>query len=78
MKLKVYSTDGCSRCEQVIDKLFATSLGDGIELTVVDVSFHEDLLVKYGPDIPVLEIENRLLRSPFDNEEMMAFLNSAM
>ena len=78
MKLKVYSTDGCSICEQVIDKLFGTSLGEGIELTVVDVSFHEDLLAKYGSDIPVLEIENRLLRSPFDDEEMMAFLNSAM
>ena len=78
MKLKVYSTDGCSICEQVIDKLFETPLGEGIELTVVDVSFHEDLLVKYGPDIPVLEIENRLLRSPFDDEEMMGFLNSAI
>ena len=78
MKLTVYRTNGCSICEQVIDKLFGTALGDGIELTVVDVSFFEDLLVKYGPDIPVLEIENRLLRSPFDDEEMMAFLNSAM
>ena len=78
MKLKVYSTGGCSICEQVIDKLFETPLGEGVELTVVDVSFHEDLLAKYGSEIPVLEIENRLLRSPFDNEEMMAFLNSAI
>ncbi len=75
MKLRVYSTESCSLCEQVIEKLFGLSLCDGIELTIVDVSLDEDLLSKFGKDIPVLEIDNQALRSPFDDVAMMRFLN---
>ena len=75
MKLRVYSTESCSLCEEVIEKLFGLSHGDGIELTIVDVSSDEDLLSKFGEYIPVLETDNEVLRSPFDDEKMMLFLN---
>ena len=64
-------------CEEVIEKLFGLSHGDGIELTIVDVSLDEDLLSKFGEYIPVLETDNEVLRSPFDDEKMMLFLNTS-
>ena len=77
MKLKVYSTESCSLCEQVIEKLFGLTHGDGIELTIVDVSLDEDLLSKFGEYLPVLEMGKEVLRSPFDDERMMLFLSTS-
>ena len=75
MKLKVYSTESCSLCEQVIEKLFALTHAYGIELTIIDVSLNDNLLSGYGEHIPVLEIEDKVLRSPFDDERMRLFLD---
>lgn len=74
MKLKVYSTESCSLCEQVIEKLFALTHSYGIDLTIIDVALDDDLLSRYGEYIPVLEIEDKVLRSPFNEEKMRLFL----
>ena len=76
MRLIVYSTDGCSICEEVLDKLFALPIDFGVDLRVVDVAFDDDLLSKYGEVIPVLEANNAVLKSPFADQEMMEFIQS--
>jgi hypothetical protein len=59
----------------VIEKLFALTHAYGIELTIIDVSLNDNLLSRYGEQIPVLEIEDKVLRSPFDDERMRLFLD---
>tara|TARA_B100001123_G_C14824801_1_gene833718 strand:+ start:99 stop:287 length:189 start_codon:yes stop_codon:yes gene_type:complete len=58
----------------VIEKLFALTHGYGIDLTIIDVALDDDLLSRYGEYIPVLEIEDKVLRSPFNEEKMRLFL----
>ena len=71
MRIQIFSTDGCSLCEKVIDKLFDLSFDQGLELIVTDVSLDDELLNRYGPDIPVIKTSEKTLRSPFSDEEML-------
>ena len=57
-------------CDKVIDKLFDLSLAQGSELIVTDVSLDDELLNRYGADIPVIKISGKVLRSPFSDEEL--------
>ena len=52
MRIQIFSTDGCALCDKVIDKLFDLSVAQGSELIVTDVSLDDELLNRYGADIP--------------------------
>ena len=72
-----FSTDGCTLCDKVIDKLFGLSLAQGSELIVTDVSLDDELLNQYGSDIPVIKISGKILRSPFSDEELLALIEQS-
>ena len=77
MRIQVFSTDGCTLCDKVIDKLFDLSLAQGSELIVTDVSLDDELLNQYGSDIPVIKISGKILRSPFSDEELLALIEQS-
>ncbi len=77
MRIQIFSTDGCTLCDKVIDKLFGLSLAQGFELIVTDVSLDDELLNQYGSDIPVIKISGKILRSPFSDEELLALIEQS-
>ena len=77
MRIQIFSTDGCTLCDKVIDKLFGLSLAQGLELIVTDVSLDDELLNQYGSDIPVIKISGKILRSPFSDEELLALIEQS-
>ena len=77
MRIQIFSTDGCTLCDKVIDKLFGLSLAQGLELIVTDVSLDDELLNQYGADIPVIKISGKILRSPFSEEELLALIEQS-
>ena len=74
MQIKIYSTEACTLCEKVVDQLFGLCLVEGLELIVIDVALDDQLLECYGADIPVIEILEKTLRSPFSDEEMLELI----
>ena len=74
MRIQIFSTDGCTLCDKVIDKLFGLSLVQGSELIVTDISLDDELLNQYGADIPVIKISGKILRSPFSDEELLTLI----
>ena len=78
MRIQIFSTDGCTLCDKVIDKLFGLSLVQGSELIVTDVSLDDELLNRYGADIPVIKISEKILRSPFSDEELLALIEQSI
>ena len=77
MRIQIFSTDGCTLCDKVIDKLFGLSLAQGLELIVTDVSLDDELLNQYGSDIPVIKISGKVLRSPFSDEELLTLIEQS-
>ena len=77
MRIQIFSTDGCTLCDKVIDKLLDLSLAKGSELIVTDVSLDEELLNRYGADIPVIKISEKILRSPFSDEELVTLIEQS-
>ena len=77
MRIQIFSTDGCTLCDKVIDKLFGLSPAQGSELIVTDVSLDDELLNRYGADIPVIKISGKILRSPFSDEELLTLIEQS-
>ena len=78
MRIQIFSTDGCSLCEKVIDKLFDLSIDHGLEVYVTDVSLDEELINRYGADIPVIKMSEKILRSPFSDAELLELINQSI
>ena len=78
MRIQIFSTDGCSLCEKVIDKLFDLSIDHGLEIYVTDVSLDEELINRYGADIPVIKTSEKILRSPFSDAELLELINQSI
>ena len=78
MRIQIFSTDGCSLCEKVIDKLFDLSIDHGLEIYVTDVSLDEELINRYGADIPVIKMSEKILRSPFSDAELLKLIDQSI
>ena len=78
MRIQIFSTDGCSLCEKVIDKLFDLSIDHGLEIYVTDVSLDEELINRYGADLPVIKMSEKILRSPFSDAELLELINQSI
>ena len=78
MRIQIFSTDGCSLCDKVIDKLFDLSIDHGLEIYVTDVSLDEELIKRYGADIPVIKMSEKILRSPFSDEELLELIDQSI
>ncbi len=55
--LKLYSTEYCELCESALELVLTISVSREVSLEVVDISYDEYLIAKYGQYIPVLSIE---------------------
>ena len=78
MRIQIFSTDGCSLCDKVIDKLFDLSIDQGLEIYVTDVSLDEELINRYGADIPVIKMSEKILRSPFSDAELLELIDQSI
>lgn len=78
MRIQIFSTDGCSLCDKVIDKLFDLSIDHGLEIYVTDVSLDEELINRYGADIPVIKMSEKILRSPFSDAELLELIDQSI
>ena len=52
--MKLYTTDGCSLCEEVLGMLDVLGVSPG-QLESIDIVFDDALLEELGSRIPVLE-----------------------
>jgi len=54
--LMLLSTDHCELCDEALSMLFSMPELAGMELRVVDVAEEDDLLERYGEQVPVLQV----------------------
>ena len=76
MELVLYSTGGCTLCEQALDMLLSMPELSGLALRVVDVATEDELLQRYGERIPVLRFAGREIDPPLDRDAVMGLLAS--
>jgi glutaredoxin len=58
----LYTKPGCCLCGEMRALVWRLSARWRIEVEEVDVSRRDDLLARYGPDLPVLAIEDAYFR----------------
>ena len=58
-RLTLYSRPGCHLCDEMKDVIARVAAHVPIDLSVVDISADAALEARYGPEIPVLEIDGR-------------------
>ena len=76
MELVLYSTGGCTLCEQALDMLLSMPELSGLALRVVDVATEDELLQRYGERIPVLRFAGREIDPPLDRDAIMGLLDT--
>lgn len=70
----LYGTSGCHLCEQA-EAVLMPLVQQSVIIECVDVADDDDLLVRFGTLIPVLESsDGRYLQWPFDLRAVEAFL----
>lgn len=70
----LYSTGGCTLCEQALELLLSMPELSGLALRVVDVADQDELLQRYGERIPVLGFAGREIDPPLDRDTVMGLL----
>lgn len=70
----LYTTQGCSLCDAVLNRLLGDPDFVGLRLSVVDIALDDRLVEAFGADLPVLLYKGRALRSPFAHDEVAEFL----
>jgi len=71
-ELKLYSTEGCHLCEQVLEMLFVIKVSPD----VIDIALDDILLLRYGVTIPVLHCAGNEIKWPFDNKTLKFWLEN--
>ena len=74
MKIVFYTTDGCSLCEQMLDRLIGEPAFAGVQLQTCEIAFDDELLDRYGATLPVLRVGDLELHSPFSSQEAADWL----
>ena len=77
-QLELLTTSECSLCEQAMDLLLANVSLAGWQLQALDIAYHDDLLQRFGSEIPVLRYQDRLLKWPFTPGQVQAWLDQAI
>jgi hypothetical protein len=79
--LYLYTTDHCHLCDEAMTLLLtdpgiAPALA-GLRLVTVDVALDDDLLARFGEQVPVLARDEATLGWPFDGDAVRQFLERA-
>ncbi|OBT12198.1 NrdH-redoxin [Vibrio sp. UCD-FRSSP16_10] len=72
MSVTLYSTQGCHLCEQA----FALLAQLAIEPQVIDIAFDDDLFLRYGVTIPVVQVGDVELNWPFNLQQLQLWLDN--
>ncbi len=75
MQIQLYTTAGCHLCENVEVMLsyllrYATQQDLVFEVVKVDIANSDALLSRFAEEIPVLEIQGKFLKWPFQFTEL--------
>lgn len=72
-----YTTAGCHLCEQAEQLLLYATAAKPLVRQTIDIAEHEDLVLRYGVRIPVLQRTDtgEELGWPFNAAELVSFLN---
>jgi glutaredoxin len=57
----VFSKEGCHLCEKAIDTLNQLSRSHSIRIQILDISKDHQLFEKYSLEIPVVQLDSRLV-----------------
>ena len=74
-ELVLYSTDGCTLCEEVLALLLSLPQARGYRLTVTDIALDDALVARYGARIPVLACGGRELEAPIAAADLARWLS---
>ena len=72
MKLTIYSRPGCHLCEEMKAVIEKVKAGQPVDLHEVDISGDPELERRYGPEIPVLEIDGKKIAKYRIDERALA------
>ncbi|WP_394143943.1 glutaredoxin family protein [Vibrio atypicus] len=72
--ITLYSTEGCHLCEMAFE--LCQQIGIANKVETVDIAFDEELFLRYGVTIPVLNYQGQELNWPFDLQELQHWLDS--
>lgn len=79
--LYLYTTDHCHLCDEAMSLLLTdpavAPLLAGLRLVTVDVALDDELLARFGEQVPVLARGARTLGWPFDGDAVRDFLERA-
>ena len=70
--LMLLSTDHCELCDEALSMLFSMPELAGLELRVVDVADDDDLLERYGDQVPVLQVYKAEAAGPLADQPELA------
>jgi glutaredoxin len=71
-QLVLFSTDGCHLCEQA--SVLLTQLG--CQFQAVDIAYNDDLFLRYGVTIPVIQYGASEIDWPFTLEQLQIWLKT--
>ncbi|WP_159656649.1 glutaredoxin family protein [Vibrio atypicus] len=72
--ITLYSTEGCHLCEMAFE--LCQQIGIANKVETVDIAFDEELFLRYGVTIPVLNYQGQELNWPFDLQELQHWLDN--
>ncbi len=75
--IKLYSTSGCSLCEQLLDRLLSLPAFSGCSLEVIDIAQDDRLLDRLAERIPVVEIGEMVLEGRIEDADLIEALGRA-
>lgn len=71
MAVTLYSTEGCHLCEQALTLLLLCH----VKVDVVDIAFDDELFIRYGVTIPVVQNKTSELNWPFNLQQLQQWLD---
>ena len=72
--ITLYSTEGCHLCEMAF--ALCQQLGVDHLIRIIDIATNDELFLRYGVTIPVLNIDDRELEWPFDVQQLQLWLKN--
>jgi glutaredoxin len=71
MTITLYSTEGCHLCEQALKLLQLCQ----VKVDVIDIAFDDELFMRYGVTIPVVQHKTSELNWPFNLQQLQQWLD---
>ena len=77
IEVKLYTRQGCHLCDEVKDNILDLEKEIPLTLNEIDIDQDEELLKKYGLEIPVIEVGPYTLKAPIERLDLEVTLKAA-